>query len=666
MKPSLIVFTILGMFTVQANRCQAQVCKDVVVMLNASANAPAHLVVLSWQPDSAAVSISVARRLAGSASWGANKSVSKTYTTYTDTTIIPGTEYEYRVLRSTKSGTTNLTAVGYIRTGVGVTVSDDPGTCVLVVDTTYAGYLNNELLRLESDLRDEGFMVKRLDVSPNDAVTAIKDNLTSIYFSDPDHISTLFLFGHVPVPYSGFINPDGHPDHFGAWPADVYYGEFDGDWTDDNTDTSTARRPANHNIAGDGKFDQSQLPDDVDMRVGRVDLNNMSAFTLSEKDLLKQYLDKDHAYRIGELNAPERALFDDNFGYFGGEAFASSGWRNFAPLVDRDSLVEADWFTTLSTTPYLFAYGCGGGYDQGASGIGATSDFASKDSRAVFTLLFGSYFGDWNTQNNFLRAPLCSSYGLTCAWSGRPYWDMFPMGMGHTTGETAILTQNNQGSYIANYANYWVHVALMGDPTLRLRPFTSPKLLTLSDNHQTNQVMLSWGPDTGVDGYNVYRAALGGTYYELLTPTAITSDTFTDLHPLVDSAYYLVRGVRSETTHSGNYANLAHGASALSSGGFNSGTDAGRTNIADHISVLYPSASNTISIILQLNDATAITMEIVDIQGRLVATLAHSMLSPGQYIFDWNTNTVSDGLYFVRTSGTLVPLSSKILVRKND
>ena len=33
-------------------------------------------------------------------------------------------------------------------------------------------------------------------------------------------MSTIFLFGDIAVPYSGDINPDAHPDHKGAWPAD--------------------------------------------------------------------------------------------------------------------------------------------------------------------------------------------------------------------------------------------------------------------------------------------------------------------------------------------------------------------------------------------------------------------------------------------------------------
>lgn len=665
----VVVLCALALTITLAGRASAQVCSDVVVMLQAVTTQTPPSILLQWQTDTGTVSQVVSRRVAGSSSWTAGRTIVKKDNTYLDTTIVAGTEYEYRLIRNTKRSGTSLSAVGYIRTGAGFRVGENPGACILLVDTTYASYFANELTRLEQDLLAEGRVVHRMDVNAKDSVPAIKSRLSNLYSTDPDNISTLFIFGHVPVPYSGFINPDGHPDHFGAWPADVYYGEFDGDWTDDYVDTATTRRSANHNINGDGKFDQSQLPDDVNLQIGRVDLSNMTAFTKSEKELLKQYLDKDHAYRTGALAAPERALVDDNFGYFGGEAFASSGWRNFAPLVGRDSIHEVDWFTTLPADPYLYAYGCGGGYDQGAGGIGATSDFASKDSRAIFTLLFGSYFGDWNTQSNFLRAPLCTSYGLTCAWSGRPYWDIFPMGTGHSTGEVAMITQNNQGTYAANFANYWVHVALMGDPTLRVRPFVGPTTVALSTDHQTNSVKLTWAGDAALVGYNVYRVSLKRNSLDLLTPTPLAvpspaNMSFIDNRPLADSAYYIVRGVRTETTKSGSFYNLAHGAVALSPGGF---PDAVRSHVSvsNRVSVIYPDAGNVATVVLDLGEDTRIDAQIVDIQGRTVANLASGSMISGRHLFDWNFNRFGDGLYFVRISGTAEPLTAKILVTKN-
>src|SRR5207253_1848922 len=110
---------------------------------------------------------------------------------------------------------------------------------------------------------------------------------------------------HVPVPYSGKINPDGHSDHVGAWPADVYYGDIDGNWTDTTVDFTQSTRPPSDaadnlrltNRPGDGKFDQDQIPSAVELEVGRVDLANMpgddywgvDAVIPSETELLRRY-----------------------------------------------------------------------------------------------------------------------------------------------------------------------------------------------------------------------------------------------------------------------------------------------------------------------------------------------------------------------------------------
>jgi hypothetical protein len=36
----------------------------------------------------------------------------------------------------------------------------------------------------------------------------VKDRIYDLFSSDPNHVKTVFLLGHVPVPYSGEINPD--------------------------------------------------------------------------------------------------------------------------------------------------------------------------------------------------------------------------------------------------------------------------------------------------------------------------------------------------------------------------------------------------------------------------------------------------------------------------
>lgn len=53
-----------------------------------------------------------------------------------------------------------------------------------------------------------------------------------------------------------------------------------------------------YNVPGDGKFDQTFIPSTIELEVGRVDLSDLPAFLpKTERDLLRQYLDKNHNFR---------------------------------------------------------------------------------------------------------------------------------------------------------------------------------------------------------------------------------------------------------------------------------------------------------------------------------------------------------------------------------
>src|SRR5690606_19757782 len=127
----------------------------------------------------------------------------------------------------------------------------------------------------------DGWLVARSEVSRTGTVPAVKAVIKSRYDESPGNTKAVFLLGHVPVPYSGNVCPDGHgepdpaPHHRGAWPADAYYGDMDGVWTDSTVDHAEANVDGtrNDNVPGDGKFDQSLLVGEhlPELVVGRVD-----------------------------------------------------------------------------------------------------------------------------------------------------------------------------------------------------------------------------------------------------------------------------------------------------------------------------------------------------------------------------------------------------------
>ena len=280
---------------------------------------------------------------------------------------------------------------------------------------------------------------------------------------------------------------------------------------------------------------------------------------MTETELLRQYLDKDHAFRHGQLPIARRGLVH-GYPEWEGFGFATNGWRNFSPMFGAENVFAADWFTTLPTQGHLWGYGCGPGWYRGAYELGHSGEFQSKDPQVVFTMLFGSYFGDWDSPDNFLRAPLASpSYGLTSAWAGRPDWFVHPMALGETIGFVTRRTQNNDGSLYTDYSYLrYIHIALMGDPTLRMHPVVPPANLTASPGNGT--VVLNWthSSDT-VLGYHVYRGPTPEGPFTRLTGAPVTGAGYTDSGLSVGDYTYVVRAVKRETSGSGTYLNLSQG-----------------------------------------------------------------------------------------------------------
>jgi hypothetical protein len=580
-RPDLCVAvgTLAFLVLLAAAPLQAQVTRDTVVELSATTHTAPAGMTLSWKQSTAtgtypntALDHTIYRRLAGGPNWGDPiATLAGTAGSWTDTTVSTETLYEYRVIRRIQTTNPNYsdiwTASGYCWTGIDVPLVEERGALVLVVDDQIASPLDYEIGRLTQDLIGDGWRVRRLDVARTMTPPQIRSLIQAERVADPN-VESVLLLGSIAVPYSGDQNPDGHLNHLGAWPADGYYGELDGVWTDTEVNNSAAGDPRNRNIPGDGKFDQNRFSNQVELQVGRVDLSDMTSFKVGtettlqqEVRLLRRYLDRNHVWRQAGEPVPARALVDDHFGISGiSYAYCGGGWRNGSAMVGWTQNSALDWTSALGTNAYLYAYGCGGGSWSSASGVGSCASFAANGSRAVFTGLYGSYFGDWDRNDSFLRAPLAApGLGLTSVWNGWPTWQMHPMGMGQTVGYTAKLSMNDDPG--DGGPSQVVYIALMGDPSLRLHPVPPPTGLVATGS---SNAVLQWThaanqSDPNFLGYHVYRASsLTGTFARL-TAGLITTATWIDASPAAN-AVYQVRTVARTVGNTGSYLNSSQGA----------------------------------------------------------------------------------------------------------
>lgn len=534
----------------------AQTTTDYAIRVSATVNKAAPSITLNWETnDNTTSQYFVFRKLKGATSWGTPVAqIASTTKTYTDNSVTVGNSYEYRVYKSSSNNPT-----GYIYAGIEEPAIHDRGAILVLIDSTFTDSCKNEITTLLEDLRGDGWEVVRKDVSRNADVQAIKALVVSEAQSNST-LTALFIIGHVAIPHSGDINPDAHANHKGAWPADTYYGDIDGNWTDNTVSNTSSANNKNHNTPGDGNLDQSIIPSDIDLQVGRIDFYNMPAFGKSEVTMMKSYLDKAHNYKAGNLTIVKQALIDDNFKSYA-EGFAANGWRNFSPMVGINNVSEKDFISTLDATFHQWAYGCGGGTYTSAGGIGNTTNIVGKNMKTIFTMLFGSYFGDWDYKDNFLRAPLCADDpALACIWAGRPNYYLHHMALGENIGYSVHMSQNNSSTYDpVGYGGRWVHTALLGDPTLRVDYFKPAANLQLTAT-TANGAELSWSasPEANVAGYNIYRSEDEFGKYELRAEM-INGTSFNDTAGKDGDYWYMVRAVKLEQTPSGSYFNMSLG-----------------------------------------------------------------------------------------------------------
>ena len=540
----------------------------------------------SWPQDLATLPdyYTVSRKAPNAPNWGPAVMLPGSATSYVDANVVPGTVYEYQFFKST----TNHVGYGYVTAGILIPPVEQRGKILLLVDQSFSLSLRDELARLRQDLVGDGWMVLRHEIPRDAAVADVKAIIKADYDSDPSNVAALLLFGRIPVPYSGDSAPDGHPDyHKGAWPADSFYGDMTGLWTDQSVNDVTASDPRNRNVPGDGKFDQSEIPGRIQLQIGRVDLANMPGVETNgvpvfpeESELLRQYLNKDHRYRHKMFSLPARGLVFNATGDREGEAFAADAWRNYAPLLGPPParpLLYDEFIPILRTNGYQWAYASSGGGPTGIFGLGGihagpnwgdahwglSLDFVELDIQTCFVMLLGSGLGDWDTQDNIMRSVLATpTYGLASVYAGRPHWYFHPMGMGATLGECARLTQNNHadGLYRNESNNFagFTHIALLGDPTLRLHPVAPPAGLKALRTPQG--VQLSWSPaPDDVLGYRIYRAANEAGPFTRLSPENVVGTSFLDSAPGSDNAIYMVRAIKLQSSPSGSYFNLSQG-----------------------------------------------------------------------------------------------------------
>ena len=69
-------------------------------------------------------------------------------------------------------------------------------------------------------------------------------------------------------------------------------------------------------------------------------------------------------------------------------------------------------------------------------------------------MVLGSYFADWNTEDNFMRSLLADGKMLNTCWVGRPHWFFHQMGLNTPISQSATYSITNGMQKSTEYAPF--------------------------------------------------------------------------------------------------------------------------------------------------------------------------------------------------------------------
>jgi hypothetical protein len=683
-----VAYVANGLTTSWSNIAASGLSQTNVVELSASVhdgNSPS--IQLQWPLVQSAQYYKIYRQIHGAQNWGMPVgTASGTSSGWTDSQVTVGTPYQYQVVRVQGPSANTTTATGMIYSGIDLPVVSSRGGVLLVVDSALASTsdpnnIRPQITQLTHDLVGDGWSVSTMYVSESVSAATVKSAIATRYHNNPQ-INSIFLIGHVAVPYTGDTAWDGHyyasdpgePQwhHEGPWPSDAYYGDINGTWNaiDPNASNNFSTYDSGgswvqENGAISNTFTNTTLPLDangsaVQLSVGRVDFAGMTDFALDgnpadfgikdQERLIKQYLDKDHAYRQGLISGIQNtASIMDGFGSH--TSAAAVAWNDLPGFVGTNNpnlqtIPYNSWFATLGGTPSLWAYGSAPGQPGGvgSNDIGFTTDFASPSfntsnnmggpSNAIFNMIYGSFLGDWNLTNDELRGVLANngdSLGIT--WGGTS-WLFQPMQTGGTIGQAASLTFNSDPGN--------PEYGLLGDPTLTAYVVQPPSNLSAADdgNSGTN---LTWiaSSDPNIAGYLVYANSTLVNTATSLVPNSGPGQSVSYNIPNSDpGATYMVRAVK--------LINAANGSLYSHSGTFYMASEGAFTGtVQGSASINQPPASQPAGALGQWNAnvtgtntfGTASTATAAVIGANVITSPFNAWTSPSSLLIDLNVNS---------------------------
>lgn len=628
----LRIFILIAISSIVAN---AYVPKDFAINLQIEKNIANKQLLLTWSSSTTIKKFTLKRLelVNGKPTWYVLL-LNTTDTAYIDKDLQTDRNYEYRIENELEPG---RIAYGYNISSLGVVQQNSIKNLLLLVDEKVYQQIPDEINKYKRLLICDNYRVimrtaPRAETLDIDKVWQTKQIVNKI--ADSIKLDYIVLFGRIPVAYSGIVGIDGHPEHTGAYPTDVFYVLPDRLWTDTIANVTTVNSERNKNVPNDGKFDLTYLRDSVKIAIGRIDFFNLPIFNISEMELYKRYISKVEENKYAVNDIPRKAIINDQLNMLNWEVPASEGFIYAYSLFGKDNIEEGKFNPNLFEKKFLMSFSFAPSGHTSNGSIISSKDYATKNANAVIACLFGSYFGDWDYRDGLMRSAIASSPTmLNSYYGGRPQWKWHKMNLGETVGQAYLLSINNDYFYQTSqqFGSRMIHINLMGDPTTRLyqiKPVQDVAVFTTAG--KSNKII--WKNQDNVYS-NVYRATNIDAEFVKLNSNPIQATEFIDNEKCNDCVY-MVKALPNNNevnTRSTSYYRESLGKIAEKI-----------NNVLDNPSTLvkYSSEKNQIEI---KTDLPTSVVDIYDIMGNKYAS--YSLNNAFSHIV--NTVNMPVGVYFI-------------------
>ncbi len=339
--------------------------------------------------------------------------------------------------------------------------------CIMVNDSLLDS-LQNDLGQFLIDLAYDGYAVEVFS-SWGGTCQEMRQFLQGKYQNE--NLTGVLLMGNLPIAwYETFACWEDTPhEHF---PCDLYFMDMDGEWYDSDDN---------------GLYDEHTGNVTPEIFVGRLSASTLNYMDETEPSLIRNYLDKNHQYRIGQLAAENRALLYIDDDWASEDYWWLEGLQNAYDniVMESDVLVTvADDYRSRLAQDYELIQVMVHSYPsrhyfkynfQWHSYLYHT-DIIQIDPVALFYNLFACSAGSF-VQPNYLAgwSIFHPTSGLAALGSSKTgsmlnFYDFYiPFGENKTIGESFShwFTQVGQNGYEDWEICWFYGMILSGDPTLR-------------------------------------------------------------------------------------------------------------------------------------------------------------------------------------------------------